>query len=78
MQYFVKQSPLSKEKNRSFNFSPLQTFNSKKCDSICIFAPSLIDTRKHIGKNNTEDDGSIMSNEIIPNFMSYNSIIISH
>ena len=61
---------------RSFNFGLLQTFHSKKCDSI--FAPSLIDTRKYIGTNNTEDDGPIMSNEIILNFMSYNNIIISH
>ena len=32
-----------------------------------------VDTRKCIGKNNTQGDGSFMSNEVILNFMSYNT-----
>ena len=74
-----------------FNFSLLQTFHSRKCDGIFaksvievgvqfqnlkVCFGFFVDTRKYIGKNNVQGDGSIMSNEVILNFMSCDSIII--
>ena len=76
---------------QGFNFSLLQTFHRRKCDST--FATSVIevgvqlqnlkfasafcvDTRKCIEKNNTKGNDTIMSNEVILNFMSYSNIII--
>ena len=69
------------------DFSLLQTFHSKNYDSINttsvieiadfkVCFGFFVDTRKYIGKNNTHGDDSIMSNEVILNFMSYSSIII--
>ena len=45
-------------------------FGSKFASVFCV------DTRKYIGKNNTQVDGSMLTHDVIVNFMSYNSIII--